>query len=74
MRSFLSGANRVERQDASGAMLPAGPGSDQVAAIRASDYGIAAAGRESGIFLASFMQTVVKAAARGRAGRDFIET
>jgi hypothetical protein len=55
MRSFLSGAIRVERPDA---MLPADRESDQVAPIRARDYGIAAAGRESGIFRASFMQTV----------------
>jgi hypothetical protein len=53
-------------------MLPAGPG--KAAAIRASDYGIAAARRESGIFRASFMQTVVKNAVRSRAGRGFIET
>jgi hypothetical protein len=58
MRSFLSGAVRVERPDAGGSDAAGGPGSDQIAAIRAPDYGIAAAGRESGIFRTSFMQTV----------------
>jgi len=51
--SFQMQFNAEDRGRAE-AMLPAGP--RMVAAIRALDYGIAAAGRESGIFRASFMR------------------
>jgi hypothetical protein len=73
MRLFLSGAASGDRMRAE-TDAASGAESDQVAALRASDYGIAAAGRESGIFRASFMQTIVRSAAQGRAGPRFIET
>jgi hypothetical protein len=59
MRFFLSGRASGDRMRAE-ADAASGAQSDQVAVVRAADYGIAAAGRESGNFRASFMQTVVK--------------